>query len=545
MLSLFFKKMKSNWKSGLSVSLVSLPLAVSLSVASNTTPVAGIVTAIWAGFIASIFGGSNYNIIGPTGALTGILAGYALTYGPASLSMLAIFSGIFIFFAFLFKLEKYIILFPSSSIHGFILGVAGIIILTQLNTALGLTNLTTHESIIKNTVESFSHISQISIPIFIFFLVFLFFLLILPKFISSIPSAILLSPIAILIGFLSTKNIFPLALPTLESKYANISASLFLPHKFWFSFKFIIPSLIIALIAIIETMISARIADGMTKTKHNKRREMLGLSLANIVSGIAGGIPATAALARTALNIKTGGNDKLSATLCCVFLLIISIILLPYFKFMPLCAIAAMLVFVAIKMIEKKHFIRMYKADKKNFLISILVAATTIYEDPIVGILLGATISMLLIMTKLSEGHFELTESPLDEKPIDFSNAEKRIQKANTIIYSIKGKLAYINAQSHLSRFENNPTPYENIIFDLKDLYFLDLDGVEVLGEIINILHSQNKTVLISGTSHFIEKILNESHEFKVLKVNGLVFTSNYEALLSLKNKRDYFTGKI
>jgi SulP family sulfate permease len=141
-----FKNIQNNWKSGITVSLVSIPLSVSLAVASQTSPVIGILTAVWAGLIASIFGGSNYNIIGPTGALSGILAAYALMYGPATLAPLAIVAGIFILIAYIAKLERFLVFVPGSTVQGFTLGVAVIISLGQLNFALGLSHLPKHES---------------------------------------------------------------------------------------------------------------------------------------------------------------------------------------------------------------------------------------------------------------------------------------------------------------------------------------------------------------------------------------------------------------
>ena len=152
--------MRKNWKSGITVSLVSIPLSISLAVAANSTPIMGIITAFWAGLIASIFGGSNYNIVGPTGALSGILAMFAITYGVASLPALAIMSGLIILIFFILHFERYIILIPSSVIHGFTLGVAFIIGLNQLNSALGLQGLNQHEKFIRNVMESFTHIGQ-------------------------------------------------------------------------------------------------------------------------------------------------------------------------------------------------------------------------------------------------------------------------------------------------------------------------------------------------------------------------------------------------
>ena len=441
------KKIKENWKAGLTVSLISLPLAVTLAVASHATPVQGVITAIWAGLLSSIFGGSNYNIIGPTGALSGLLSSYAIVHGQQILPTLAIMSGFMILVAYLFKLEKYLVFVPSSTIHGFVLGIALIIIFNQLNFALGLLHLPIHETFVQNVFETFKHSADCSSISVLLFIVSLSILFALTKLIPTIPGAIIISPFGILLGYLASKHIFAFELQTLETKFASLQPHIILPSSFIFSAKLIIPALTISIISILETMISARIADGMTKTKHNKNKEMLGLSLANMASGLAGGIPATAALARTTLNIRSGATHKISAGISSIFIIIISMALLGYFKYMPLAVVAAILTIVGYNMIEMHHFKRMLKTDRTNFLIAMMVAAVTVFEDPIIGILLGATISMLIFMKKLSRGQYELKRGPLAPHLPPQS-------KPDTLTYAIKGELAYINAQSHVARFE-------------------------------------------------------------------------------------------
>lgn len=542
--SAILKKLKENWKSGLSVSLVSIPLAISLAVASHTTPVAGVITAIWAGFMASIFGGSNYNIIGPTGALSGILATYAIANGADILPTLAIMSGILILIAYFFKLEKYLIFVPSSTINGFVLGVAFIIILNQINFATGLSNLTQHESFVANVAESLKNILNGSLATFSIFLAFTAAMFLILKKIPAIPGAIAISPFGILLGYLSSSNIIPLQLQTLETKFGAISPQLFSMPNLHFMPSLIMPAFTIALISILETMISARIADGMTKTKHSKQKEMLGLSLANIACGFAGGIPATAALARTTLNIKSGATSKFSATISSVFIVLISFLLLGFFKFMPLAVIAAILTTVGIGMIEKEHFVRMYKIDKANFLLGIVVALVTIFEDPIIGILLGATISMLMFMQKVSQGQFELTEdasklmNQLQQKKLELNIPEQQSeqnQPQEILIYSIKGVLAYINAQAHISRFEKQPPAHKTIILEFKALYFIDQDGIDAFEEIVEYLHGKNKNIAVVVSSPFIIKMLENSKIFNSLKQEGLVFDSVQSALIKIK----------
>lgn len=530
-------KIRSNWKSGITTMLVSIPLSVSLAVASQSTPTAGIITAVWAGLIASIFGGSNYNIVGPTGALSGILAAYALTHGADVLPMLAIITGVATLVAYLFKLERYLVFIPAGTIHGFTLGVAFIIALNQLNFATGLSGLPQHERFIENVIESFRHLSLASPITFIVFLCFLAGLFAFNRFAPKFPGIIVLSVLGIFVGYLDQVNAISLKLQTLGSKYANIKGTIFSSWRFDLDSSLIITGVVVALIAILETMISAKIADGMTKTKHNKRKEMLGLGLANIASGAMGGIPATAALARTALNIKTGANDKMSATISSIFIGLISIIFLRYFSYIPLAVIASILVYVAIRMVQAEHFVRLYKWDKKEFALSLFVAFFTIYEDPIIGILTGTAIALVLFMEKISRGQFELIINDMNKKIAGRMVAEDLAaitKEGDTLVYSIKGQLAYINAQSHISRFEQSLNGYHNVVLRLRELYFIDLDGVDAFNEIVELIRSQGKGVLVTGANPLIDKMLEESVVFKELKNEKLVFERTRDALKHL-----------
>lgn len=534
----FVSHLKNNWKAGLTVSLVSIPLSISLAVASGVGPVAGVITAIWAGLIASFFAGSNYNIVGPTGALSGLIAAYVLSHGIAGSSMLALVSGALILVAYFLRLERYLIFVPSSVIHGFTLGVAFIIAFNQSNSALGLKGLPTHERFFDNVVESFAHIGQASWEAFGIFALFLVALFVLRKVVKKIPGAILLSPLGILLGYLGQSGRIPLQLDTLGTHFGTLSFTLFQTPQFQFSLPLFYTSLTVALIAILETMLSAKIADGMTHTKHNERREMLALGLGNLASGIMGGIPATAALARTSLNVKTGADHKLSASISSISIALISFFLFATFSYIPMAVIAAILVYTAINMVEREHFDRFFRHERSSFFISILVAGVTVYEDPIVGILLGTALALVLFVEKLSHGSFDLTMGNTEEGVIGNISGEKMKEiKENTeiLLYSFKGKLCYINSRAHVERFEANMRGYKTIILRLREVYFIDLDGVEALDQIIEILGQRKQRVILTSLHPSVEGLLSSvSKGYGQLKKKGLVFDKTRVALKHL-----------
>ncbi|NTV22256.1 MAG: SulP family inorganic anion transporter [Candidatus Yonathbacteria bacterium] len=530
-------RMKTNWRSGLTVSLVSIPLSVSLAVASQASPIVGIITAIWAGLMASLIGGSHYNIVGPTGALSGIIAMYVIMHGANTLPVLAMLSGMFIFVAYLLKLERYLVFIPGSAIHGFTLGVAFIIALNQWNFVFGLSGLTKHETFIDNLWESFTHMYQFSPLTVLVFALSLGFLYAMRKFTTKVPGAIILAPIGILLGYMTTMGIVPFSLQTLDTLYPNMHIGLFMPYSLSIFPAMIVPALTIALVAIIETMLSAKIADGMTGTKYRRRPEMRGLAVANIVSGLFGGMPATAALARTSLNVKTGANDKVSATISSIFIALISLLFLGYFKFIPLAVIGAILVFVAIQMVEAEHFKRMFLHDRKNFYVSLIVAFITVYEDPIVGILFGVGIASILLIEKLSRGQFDLVVNDRHKQVVGHMSGDKLdtiVKGSDTIVYSIAGLLCYVNGEAHVERFHTALNGYENVILRLRGVYYIDIDGVETIDEIIRTLKARGKHVYMTSVNKNICALLKESEMYRELKQHGHVFEKSADALRHL-----------
>lgn len=531
------ENLKKNWKSGITVALVSIPLSISLAVASGASPVDGIITAVWAGLFASLFGGSNFNIVGPTGALSGILAAYALLHGASELSMIALLAGILILIAFALKLERYLVFVPASAIHGFTLGVACIIALNQLGFATGITGLEKHERLFDTVLETLKHSSQadpITVGVFLAFLLALFALL---KYAPRIPAVIALTPLGILLGYASTMNTIPFQLQTLQTKFGDLSMTLFQVERWSLNHDMILPAFAVALIAILETMLSAKIADGMTHTKHDKRKEMLGLGIANIVSGAAGGLPATAALARTALNVRSGSTHKLSGTISSISVALISFILFSAFKFIPLAVVAAILVFTAVRMVELEHFRRMLKFDHKEFVLSMLVAAITFYIDPIFGILFGTAAALILFVDKLTRGQFELVVNDEDRHVVKQMFEDENIHsmgKSHTLVYSIKGQLAYFNVGVHIHRFEKDLDNYTNVVLRMRELYYLDMDGIEALDEIVELVESKGKQIFITGVSSLIEHQLEESREYRKLVKQHKVFRKTSEALNEL-----------
>lgn len=571
-------ELKQNWKAGLSVALVNIPLSLSLAIASGAAPTAGIITAIWAGLMAAVFGGSHFNIIGPAGALSGILAAYALMYGPAVLPIVAIISGFVVLGVWILRWDKYIVFIPSSVVHGFTLSVAIVIGLAQLNFALGLKGLPVHKELLENVGETFKHLHLINPSTFILFAIGLALMFALLKYKPTWPNSVVVAIFGIAVSLLCKAQILPFAFDTLQTRYGDLSLSLFsTSHLSWSAFNIdtlkAVP--LVAVIIVLETLLSAKIADGMTRTRFNQKKEVFGVGLANIASGLFGGLPATGVFVRTALNVRSGAKSRYAAIINIIFVVILSFLILRWFSYLPLATVASILIYVALRMVSREHFANLYRFDKTAFGIALVVAGLSVVYDPLVGILAGSAVSLMVFIKYISKAQCELVVGKFGEHEIsremegervhttsteessglslnevqDITNENQEIPGAymtrisaqsvnqvsgDVLVFRFVGELNYMNAERYkeLSYEIVSPT---NIIFNFKNLFYVDVDGLDALDEIIYELEQKGNTVYVSGISAYIEPLFRRK-EWYQKKVNAdAVFFNTKAAILSLK----------
>lgn len=540
----------NNLKAGITVALVSVPLSIALAVAGGSNPASGVVTGFWAGLTASMIGGSHFNIVGPTGALSGVLEATVEEFptgdeSTSVLPLLALIAGIFALFFYALRLERLVMYIPSSVVHGFTLGVAFIIFGGQLKAAFGFTKhnmpsclkdedglvdyanspdpcIVKHEQFILNFIEVARKFAYCDVWSLIFFLVNSVLLLTLVNRVPKVPWTILFASIGIIFGVLeSHKLIHPdFNLVTLKDEYQHQSLTIVgrptVQASWLWHPKIYQQAMTVCFIGVLETLISARIADKMTGTRHDQRREVLGLGFANIVTGVLGGIPATAALARTALNVKSGATSRVSGIISAIFILIIALALFDYFTYMPMPTIACILLMVAVRMVDTHHLAHMWKWDKPMFTVSIITAVICVVADTSLGIVVGALLSLLVAADQLATGYVELsltkdgalvaTPNParvdhLDYTPppvADFTDLELEevaLEKhaadqdeaevfGDTLIYRIIGPLIFINAPGHEKRLRqllaNDPT-VSRIVISLEKCFRADLDGLDTV----------------------------------------------------------------
>jgi sulfate permease, SulP family len=547
---------KTNWQAALTVALISVPLSIALSIASGAGPLPGLITGIWGTLIGSIFIGSNYNIVGAAGALTTVLFGATLIaplgLGASVLPLLAIATGLIVFVVWLLKFDRYLYYIPSSVMYGFAAGVAILIAASQLFDASGLSELSRTGTLIGDVEKFIANSAQVHFPSLAVFAVFLAGILAWKRFIKKIPAVIPAALIGIVFGYLEA-TYFSLDIFSLQDKFGTFEAIIWIPVA-WGSYLSILAnhealvwvfkiSGVIALIAVLETLITAKLGDKLTKTESSSSRELLGLALANLGSGVMGGLPATGVFIRTGANIKAGATHRTSGILAAVFTAIIALLVLPFFSYLPMAVIGAVLVNTALGLLETEKFIEFWHHERESFGIAVLVALVTIFHDAGLGVALGVVVALLVFAQRISHGRFDLTWNYADGT-IDQIRGERNLSLPETkkvitvATYSIAGNLGYIDAVRHINNFKtlaNASVPV--VIIRLRDLFSIDFEGSEALCESIQNLQQKGINVIVTSTSPFIEKELLAFPIFAKLKADGKFKKKTGDALTDLKIK--------
>lgn len=288
-------------------------------------------------------------------------------------------------------------------------------------------------------------------------------------------------------------------------------------------------SFVIAVITILETIISAKIAEKMTKQNFNKDREVFGLGLANIISGIAGGLPATAVLVRTAFNVKNGATSRMSAALTAIFTLIIGWLLFDFFKLLPMPVIAAILMNIAIGMIDVNLYKNIHSLDKVSFYLTLFVAFVTVADDPITGIILGTAIVLIVFIGKVSKGNIDVTvfRHHIFFDKLRLSEYVKIQNPHDIIIYRFAGTLNYLNIEGQLEQVKQLQEP-KTVIFSFGQVNSIDIDGIETFEEIFSFLEKKGIEIYFTGISNpYVETILRKLPIYKEIEKSGNIYKSS------------------
>lgn len=412
-LFIFFKDYKKKYigndiMAGLLVAIIALPLSIAVGIQSMPEHIStngvqiGIITAIVAGFLISFLGGGRFQIAGPTPVFVAIVFGYLSdpAIGLLGLQVATIFAGIWMIILGITRTGKIINYIPHSIVVGFTTCVGITIFVGQLKDLFGLDSASGAE-LIPKLISYGQNIREFNYVTFLIGIFALIIILVLNKINRKIPAAIIAIIVCTGINLIIEKTTGNQEIvQTIGSKYGTIKAE-FYPISFAgfgeLNFgKLIVPSLVIAMLGAMESLLSATVADSMTRTKHNPNQELLGQGVANIASVCLGGLPATAALARTSVNINAGAKSSISGMIHALFILILYLTLMDVIKFIPLTVFAAILISVAIRMCNFPLFFKVLKYSYKEAIILLATCALTIYKDLVWGVLGGMVVVALL-----------------------------------------------------------------------------------------------------------------------------------------------------
>ena len=477
---------KSDLLAGLTVGIVALPLALAFGVSSGVGAEAGLITAVVAGFIAAVFGGSNIQVSGPTGAMVVVLAPIVAKHGVASVVIVGLLAGVFVLVMGIFRLGRAISFIPWPVIEGFTLGIAVIIFLQQIPAAVGSPEFAESPSALISAWNAIAA-TNLNLALWSLGVVLLVALMmvVVPTVLPIVPGSIVAIVVVTLIAELSGSPLqrigelpSSLPLPALPD-FAGISVG-----------ELIVPALAVAALAAIESLLSARVAASMANTGlFNPNRELIGQGLASVGSALFGGMPATGAIARTAVNVRSGAQTRMAAIVHSVVLLAVVYIATGPVSRIPLAALAGVLMVTAVRMVPSRAAWRILRSTKHDALIFVITAVITVTLDLVEAVVVGILVTVLFSVRALfMRGKVHRVALPGSAQPSD-----ERIA-----LFRIEGALFFGVAEKIHEEVTTLPD-VTVVIIQLSGVQFLDATGAQILAEIVTQLERDGKTAIIKG----------------------------------------------
>ena len=483
--------------SGIIVAIIALPLSIALAIASGVSPEQGLYTAIIAGFFISFFGGSRVQIGGPTAAFVVIIYGIVTEYGTDGLIVATILAGIILVIMGICHFGSLIKYIPYTITTGFTCGIAVTLFVGQLKDFFGLSIASVPSEFLDKVIAYISNIGTINWLATGIGLVAIVIMLVWPKVTDKIPGSL----IAIII---TTAIVYFADLPvnTIGSVYGELSSSFPSFTVPAFSFKLIqemlSPAFTIAILAGIESLLSAVVSDGMIGDTHKSNAELIGQGLGNIFSGLFGGIPATGAIARTAANVRNGGRTPIAGIVHCITLTIILLALMPLAALIPMTTLAAVLLIVAANMADWTSFFRLCKtAPKSDVIVLVATFLLTVFFDLVVAIEVGVVLAALLFMKRMAETADVKSWKYTEEPDVTPGEVEKlRVLDRSIRVFEISGPLFFAAADQLLSIDSKAYTKV--VVIRMRSVPAIDASAMKSLRELADRAKKKNITLLFS-----------------------------------------------
>ncbi|WP_283672384.1 SulP family inorganic anion transporter [Clostridium perfringens] len=494
---------------GIIVAIIALPLSIALGISSGVSPEKGLITAIIAGFIISLLGGSRVQIGGPTGAFVVIVFGIIQNHGVDGLIIATFMAGIILVLFGLLRFGSLIKYIPYPITVGFTSGIAVTLFSTQVKDFLGLSMTKTPSEFIPKWEAYISHMNTTNLYTLAIGLLALIILIFWPKINKKIPGSLIALIVTTLVVF-----IFNLPVATIGSQFGKISSNIPMPHIPNLNLNtlkaLIGPAFTIALLGGIESLLSAVVSDGMIGDKHNSNAELIAQGIANMGSSLFGGIPATGAIARTAANVKNGGRTPISGIVHSITLLLIMLVFMPLAKFIPLTALSAILIIVSYNMSEWRTFKAILKAPKSDIAILLTTFFLTVLFDLVIAIGIGMVVSMCLFMRRVATSIEvnELNESDCSDKSNIDTDMENLKVGENVLVYDIRGHLFFGAVDTFMNTMKEINDDAKVLVLRMRHTKTLDVTGYKQIKNIALSCKSRNMTLIISELQEQPKKVM-------------------------------------
>lgn len=506
----------ANIISGVIVGVVALPLAIAFAIASGVKPEQGLYTAIIAGLIVSVFGGSRLQIAGPTGAFVVVLFAITNKYGIDGLQTATFLAGIILVLFGVTRLGFIMRFIPSPVIVGFTAGIGTVIFVGQWKYFFGL-HMPQTQYFHQTCAYLFQEIHNFNLNTTLIAFTSLFIVIYANKLniLKRIPGT--LSALVIATGLQAIFNFADVA--TIGSEFGGITQSLpqfKLPSlNYAMILELMAPAFTIAMLGSIESLLSAVVADGMAGTRHNPNQELIGQGLANMIAPLFGGFAATGAIARTATNIQNGGTSPLAGIIHSLTLILVIVCLAPLAMYIPLACLAAILFRVAFNMSQLNHVQKIIKrAPKYDVLILVVTYFLTVFIDLVVAVNVGVLLAVVNFLFKMSKS----TTIMLHDNHKNTSVLQQNLRIPNDVlIYTINGPLFFgviENFQQTLKAIHYQP---KTLIFKLGWVPFIDSSSIDMLENVILDMHSKNTRVILTDLNDLILKKLDKAGIIQLL----------------------------
>jgi SulP family sulfate permease len=502
----------SDLSAGLIVGVVAIPLAVAFAIASGVTPDKGLLTAVIAGFLISALGGSNVQIGGPTGAFIVIVYGILSKYGPEGLIAATLMAGVFLLILGFARLGTVIQFIPYPVIVGFTSGIAVTILTSQVNDFLGLGLTKVPADFLEKWGMFLSHLGQTNFWAVGLAVGTILTIVILGRVDKRIPAAL----VALVVGTLLVMG-FSLPVETIGSRFGSISGSVPLPKLPGIELShlkdLLMPAFSIAMLAGIESLLSAVVADGLTGHKHNSNQELVGQGFANVVSALFGGIPATGAIARTATNIRSGGKTPVAGLIHAVFLLLVLIFLSPLTGLIPMAVLAGILFTVSYNMSEQHAFRLLLKGPKADMAVLVATFLLTVLIDLTIAIPVGILFALLFFLSKASRTsnvimfRHELRDSPEELDPFGLTKVSL---PEEVEVFEIEGPFFFGAAERFKEALAFDEAVPKVRILRFRRVPSIDASGVRVLKDLLQGGKDRGCFVVFASMSADVRSVLEK-----------------------------------